>query len=101
DMTIDNIEAGNPLGVYQSSDQLSMFIQITTNNLMVSFLIFFVGLLFTVGTHVMLFSNGVMLGAFQYYFHTKGLLITSFLGIWIHGAFEISAIILAGAAGIT
>jgi len=101
DMTIENIEAGNPLGVYQSSDQLSMFIQITTNNLMVSFLIFFVGILFTVGTHVMLFSNGVMLGAFQYYFHTKGLLITSFLGIWIHGAFEISAIILAGGAGIT
>jgi hypothetical protein len=42
-----------------------------------------------------------MLGAFQYYFYTKGLLITSFLGIWIHGAFEISAIVIAGGAGIT
>ena len=31
----------------------------------------------------------------------KGLLITSFLGIWIHGSFEISAIVLAGGAGIT
>jgi uncharacterized membrane protein SpoIIM required for sporulation len=101
DMTIANIEAGNPLGVYQSSEQLSMFIRITTNNLMVAFLTFFVGILFTLGTHLMLFSNGVMLGAFQYYFFTKGLLITSFLGIWIHGAFEISAIVIAGGAGIT
>ena len=101
DMTISNIEAGNPLGVYQSSEQMSMFIRITTNNLMVAFLTFFVGLLFTLGTHLMLFSNGVMLGAFQYYFYTKGLLITSFLGIWIHGAFEISAIVIAGGAGIT
>jgi len=101
DMTISNIEVGNPLGVYQSSDQLSMFIRITTNNLMVAFLTFFVGLLFTIGTHLMLFTNGVMLGAFQYYFYTKGLFITSFLGIWIHGAFEISAIVIAGGAGIT
>jgi uncharacterized membrane protein SpoIIM required for sporulation len=42
-----------------------------------------------------------MLGAFQYFFKLKGLLITSFLGIWIHGAFEISTIVIAGAAGIT
>lgn len=101
DMTIENIEAGNPLGVYEDSDQLAMFINITTNNLGVAFLTFFAGLFFTIGTHLLLFSNGVMLGAFQYYFRLKGLLITSFLGIWIHGAFEISAIVLAGGAGIT
>ena len=101
DMTIQNIEAGNPLGVYEDSDQLAMFINITTNNIAVAFLTFFAGLFFTLGTHLLLFSNGVMLGAFQYYFRLKGLLITSFLGIWIHGAFEISAIVLAGGAGIT
>lgn len=101
DMTIQNIEAGNPLGVYEDNDQLAMFIKITTNNLGVAFLTFFAGFFFTIGTHILLFSNGVMLGAFQYYFRLKGLLITSFLGIWIHGAFEISAIVLAGGAGIT
>lgn len=101
DMTIQNIEAGNPLKVYEDESQLSMFIQITTNNLKVSFLTFFLGFFFTIGTHILLFSNGVMLGAFQYFFHSKGLLITSFLGIWIHGAFEISAIVLAGGAGLT
>lgn len=101
DMTLENISNGNPLGVYESSDQTSMFVIITTNNMKVAFLTFFVGFFFTVGTHLIMFSNAVMLGSFQYFFHTKGLLITSFLGIWIHGAFEISAIVLAAGAGIT
>jgi uncharacterized membrane protein SpoIIM required for sporulation len=101
DMTLRNIEMGDPLGVYESPDQMSMFIRITTNNLKVAFLTFFVGFFFTIGTHILLFGNGVMLGSFQYFFHTKGLLVTSFLGIWIHGAFEISAIVLAGGAGLT
>lgn len=101
DMTIANIEKGNPLMVYEAESQLAMFIQITTNNMKVAFLTFFAGFFFTFLTHILLFSNGVMLGAFQYFFHTKGLLITTFLGIWIHGAFEISAIVLAGGAGIT
>jgi len=101
DMTIDNIKNGVPLNVYQDDSQLGMFIEITTNNMKVSFLTFFVGFFFTVGTHVLMFYNGVMLGAFQYFFKMKGLLITSFLGIWIHGAFEISSIVIAGAAGLT
>jgi uncharacterized membrane protein SpoIIM required for sporulation len=101
DMTIENIKNGVPLDVYQDESQLGMFIQITTNNMKVSFLTFFIGFFFTIGTHVMMFHNGVMLGAFQYFFKLKGLLITSFLGIWIHGAFEISSIVIAGAAGIT
>ena len=104
DMTLENIQNGNPLAVYHeetTDGQMAMFVRITTNNLQVAFLTFFVGFFFTVGTHIMMFYNGVMLGTFQYWFQTKGLLITSFLGIWIHGAFEISAIVLAGGAGIT
>jgi len=42
----------------------------------------------------------VMLGAFQYYFFSKGLGWKSVLVIWIHGTLEISSIIIAGAAGI-
>lgn len=100
-MTLENIDKGNPLAVYEGQEQLSMFIQITSNNLKVALLVFFAGAFTTIGTHILLFSNGIMLGSFQYFFQTKGLLITSFLGIWIHGAFEISAIVLAGGAGIT
>lgn len=101
DMTLENIKNGHPLKVYEDHDQVDMFIQITTNNLKVAFLTFFVGFFFTFGTHMLMFYNGVMLGAFQYFFYLKGVLITSFLGIWIHGAFEISAIVLAAGAGIT
>lgn len=101
EMTLENISKGNPLGVYESDDQMAMFIEITTNNMKVAFFTFFLGFFFTIGTHIMTFYNGVMLGAFQYFFYLKGLLITSFLGIWIHGAFEISAIVLAAGAGIT
>jgi uncharacterized membrane protein SpoIIM required for sporulation len=100
-MTLENIQNGNPLAVYESNNQLDMFIRITSNNMRVAFLTFFVGFFFTIGTHIIMFSNAVMLGSFQYFFHSKGLLITSFLGIWIHGAFEISAIVLAAGAGIT
>lgn len=100
DMTIENISNGRPLAVYESQSQLDMFIHITTNNLRVALLTFFAGFFGIIGTQMLLFSNGVMLGSFQYFFHTKGLLVTSFLGIWIHGAFEISAIVLAGGAGI-
>ncbi len=100
-MTLENIQNGDPLRVYETHDQMAMFVQITTNNMKVAFLTFFVGFILTIGTHIMMFYNGVMLGSFQYFFYSKGLLITSFLGIWIHGAFEISAIVLAAGAGIT
>jgi uncharacterized membrane protein SpoIIM required for sporulation len=101
EMTLKNIEKGDPLGVYHSGSQISMFLEITLNNITVSFYTFIAGILFTIGTHIMIFNNSIMLGAFQYFFHLKGLLIVSFLGIWIHGAFEISSIAIAGGAGIT
>src|SRR3546814_13696006 len=41
-----------------------------------------------------------MLGAFQFFFYQKGLSLTSVLSIWIHGTLEISAIIIAGSAGL-
>src|SRR3989338_755085 len=101
DMTLNNIANKDPLAVYQSQSQVKMFFDITINNIRVAFLTFILGIFFTIGTHIFIFQNGVMLGAFQYFFHLKGVLITSFLGIWIHGAFEISAIVIAGGAGIT
>jgi uncharacterized membrane protein SpoIIM required for sporulation len=40
-----------------------------------------------------------MLGAFQYFFYEKHLLLTSVLAIYLHGALELSAIVIAGGAG--
>ncbi len=100
-LTEENIAAENPLGVYGNSSQGTMFVQITLNNIRVALMCFFGGILFSLGTHVILFNNAVMVGVFQYFFKLKGLLLTSFLTIWIHGAFEISAIVIASGAGFT
>ena len=101
DSTERRIAEGNPMGVYGESSQTTMFLQITLNNIMVAFLAFISGMFLSLGTFVLLLSNGVMLGSFQWWFKAKGLLLTSFLAVWIHGAFEISAIVIAGGAGIT
>lgn len=100
-MTLDNIEKGDPMAVYKKMNEVDMFLGITINNIYVSFACFAMGILFSVGTGYMLFTNGIMLGAFQYFFYTKGLLLESVLVIWIHGTLEISAIIIAGCAGLT
>ena len=100
EMTEDNIAKGDPFGVYKSGDQFSMFMQIISNNIQVSFMTFVAGILLSVGTIWMLFRNGVMVGAFQYYFFAKGLGWKSVLVIWLHGTLEISSMIIAGAAGI-
>ena len=100
DMTLENIENGDPMAVYKSGDSNSMFLQITYNNLRVASYTFISGILFSLGTFYFLFVNGVMVGAFQQFFVQKNLLFDSFLSIWIHGTIEISCIIIAGASGI-
>ncbi|MCY7356981.1 MAG: stage II sporulation protein M [Rudanella sp.] len=100
-MTLENIKKGDPLGVYNGDDRADMFLRITFTNIGVSLRTFVAGLLASFGTIVMLFYNGVMLGAFQYFFYERGLLLESVLKIWIHGTLEISAIIIAGSAGLT
>ncbi|TDG37189.1 stage II sporulation protein M [Pedobacter changchengzhani] len=99
-MTNENISKGNPFGVYKQSGEVIMFIQIAGNNIFVSMYTFVLGVIFSFGAIVSLFRNGIMLGSFQYFFFSKGLGLQSVLVIWIHGTLEISAIVLAGAAGI-
>ena len=99
DATIERIRKGNPLGIYGEDEQTGMFIRITLNNILVSLIVFVMGLLFSFGTAYQLFKNGIMLGAFQGFFYKYHLLAKSILVVWIHGTFEISAIIIAGAAG--
>jgi uncharacterized membrane protein SpoIIM required for sporulation len=100
DMTEENIAKGDPFGVYKHGDQLGMFMGIAVNNIEVSFMVFVAGLFLSLGTVWQLFQNGMMVGAFQYYFFSKGLGWKSILVIWLHGTLEISSIIIAGAAGL-
>ena len=99
DMTEDNIAKGDPFGVYKDDNPFSMFVRIGFNNIKVAFFTFIGG--FTLGylTLRLMWSNGIMLGAFQYMFYAKGLGLQSMLVIWIHGTLEISAIIIASTAG--
>ena len=98
-MTLDNIERGDPMAVYKQMNETAMSLGITLNNVYVSFLAFALGALTSFGTAFVLFKNGVMLGAFQVFFYQHGVFAESVLTIWIHGTLEISAIILAGGAG--
>lgn len=101
DLTESNIKNGKPMDIYGSGTEIDSFIGIAMNNIKVALITFVLGLFFSIGSGIFLFSNGIMVGAFQWFFKVRGLLMTSFLTIWIHGAFEIPAIVLAGAAGIT
>lgn len=98
--TLQNIENGEPLGVYAKMDQFPMFLAITFNNIRVSFIAFAFGIIASVGTGFLLFRNGIMLGSFQYFFYQKELLLTSVLTIWLHGTIEIISIVMAGGAGL-
>jgi uncharacterized membrane protein SpoIIM required for sporulation len=100
EMTEQNIAKGDPFGVYKEQNPLSMFLWIAVHNVQVSFAIFVAGILAGLGTVWLIFNNAVMLGAFQYYFFSRGLGWKSVLVIWIHGTLEISSIIIAGAAGL-
>lgn len=99
-MTLENIKNGDPMGVYKKMGSESMFVMITMNNIKVSFYVYAAAIFTSIGSGLMLLYNAVMLGSFQYFFYQKGLFLTSFLTIWTHGTLEISAIIIAGAAGI-
>ena len=100
-MTLENIEKGDPVAVYKSSGSTSMFFRITLNNLMVAYKTFVMGIAFAVGSALILFYNAVMVGSFQTFFFQHDVGLESMLGIWLHGTLEISAIVLAGGAGLT
>jgi uncharacterized membrane protein SpoIIM required for sporulation len=99
-MTLANIDKGDPMAVYKSMNQVNMFLGISVNNIYVSFLAFVSGILSAIGTGYVLFGNGVMLGTFQGFLAQHGLLLESVSSIWIHGTLEIFSVIVAGGAGI-
>ena len=99
-MTLENIANDDPMAVYKKMEETNMFLGITVNNIKVALNCFIFGIIFGLGTIYMLMQNFIMLGSFQYFFYEKGLLWESARTIWIHGTIEISAIIIAGCAGL-
>ena len=99
-MTLENIENGDPMAVYKQSGAMDMFLGITINNIRVAMMAFIYGILLSVGTLYIMMNNGIMLGSFLYFFYERGLFWESTRTIWIHGTIEISVIIIAASAGL-
>jgi len=99
-MTLENIEAGDPVAVYKSGSNWGSAFGITLNNLYVGIKSFIYGIFGGLGTGLVLLYNGIMVGAFQFFFYKEGVLWESVRGIWIHGSMEIFAIVIEGAAGL-
>lgn len=97
--TLDSIHRGDPMAVYKQGPEAPMFLGITFNNVRVALLTFAMGITGGIGTTFFLFRNGLMLGAFQFFFFRQKVLLASLLTVWLHGTLEISSIVLAGGAG--
>ncbi len=73
--------------------------QLISHNIQVSLLAAALGITFGIGTALLLFENGVMLGAVAVHYTQQGFGL--FVTAWLlpHGAFEIPSILIAGQAG--
>ena len=80
DMTVKNIQRGEPLAVYNGGGEVESFMGITVNNIRVSFLAFVAGVFLSIGAG-----------------YGKEAMLT----VMIHGTLELSAIVIAGMAGFT
>ncbi|OPC01125.1 hypothetical protein BAS09_13895 [Elizabethkingia ursingii] len=97
--TLENIKKGNAVAIYGSGSNWGSAIGIIQNNLGVGAKLYGYGVFGGFGTLFVLMQNSIMLGTFQYFFQQQGVLGDSMRGIWIHGAFEISAMVIEATAG--
>lgn len=98
--TLSNIESGNPTAIYGGGSEWGTFLAITVNNIRVAILAFALGVLTSVGSAYVLFSNGVMVGAFFTMFANNEVFWEASKNIMLHGAIELSVIVVAGCAGM-
>jgi uncharacterized membrane protein SpoIIM required for sporulation len=73
--------------------------QLITHNIQVALLAAALGVTFGIGTALLLFENGVLLGAVAIHYTQQGFGL--FMSAWLlpHGVFEIPSILIAGQAG--
>jgi uncharacterized membrane protein SpoIIM required for sporulation len=98
--TLDNIAKGDPFGVYGTSESLPMAVFIAANNIRVSVMAFVIGVFTPIAVSLILAYNGIMTGAFLGFFMQRSMGAMAALTIMLHGTMELSAIVLAGGAGI-
>jgi uncharacterized membrane protein SpoIIM required for sporulation len=98
--TLENIKHGDPMAIYKGTESDAMFFMISTNNIRVAFITFIFGVLGGIPTVLLLLFNGVMVGAFVQFFFQQGLGGIALSTIFLHGAMELTAIVIAGGSGL-
>ncbi|WP_299836457.1 stage II sporulation protein M [uncultured Tenacibaculum sp.] len=99
DQTLENIEKGDALAVYKGGSTWGSFIGIFNNNLRVGLNMFLSGLFIGIGTGYYIMVNGIMVAVFQAFFYQNNSLLDSLKGIWIHGTYEIFAMVIEAGCG--
>lgn len=99
-MTKENIKNGNPIEVYDQGSEWGSAVAITLNNIGVGAKMYLYGIFGGVGSFFILMMNSIMVGTFQYFFYEFGALADSARGIWLHGTFEIFAMVIEAGAGL-
>lgn len=98
--TLENIEKGDPMGIYKSMESGMMFFYIAINNIKVMFSVFLLGIAVSIGSIFYIFQHGVMLAGFHHMFYEHGVLTESLITVWIHGTIEIFTLVVSGGIGI-
>jgi uncharacterized membrane protein SpoIIM required for sporulation len=87
-------------GLVSAQSQTAMTAFLSTNNIRVTLLAFGLGLTFGLGTAIVLFFNGAMLGSLAWLYWQDG--VFTFFVAWIgpHGAIELPCILFGAMAGL-
>jgi uncharacterized membrane protein SpoIIM required for sporulation len=96
---VDQEQNGHSRHLDSKQLEASFSAQLITHNIQVALLAAALGVTFGIGTALLLFENGVLLGAVAVRYTQQGFGV--FVTAWLlpHGAFEIPAILIAGQAG--
>lgn len=99
EMTPDERIAGDEGGAHQTGEAAAFSSFLFTHNIQVTFMVFAAGITAGIGTAALLFANGVPLGALAWEYHASGHGVFFWAWILPHGIPELTAIVVAGAAG--
>lgn len=98
--TINNIEKGNPFGIYEQGNPILSWLQIMIHNIRISLIMFVSGIFCGIPSLYFLGQNGAMVGIFDQFFAARGLGIQFYLVVFVHGTLELTALVISGAAGV-
>lgn len=100
DETLKNIDDGNPFGIYENGNPFFSWLGIMINNIIVAIRFFGEGIFAGIPTMFDLAKTAAMVGIFDQFFVAKGFGVQFFLVVFVHGTLELTAIIIAGGAGL-